>query len=87
MKIATITSSGTECAAIETMRGYIRLDVLNEEKRTEWPLTVEKLISSGEGKNLARWYNAGGEKILANITRRMLVERDSAQITGESAEF
>lgn len=82
MRIVRIKSGGSESAAIEISSGFVRLDVLNEEKRTAWPEDFEELVYGGEGAALARWYEAGGETLLENISRRFVVPREKAEITG-----
>ena len=83
MKIATIKSGGSESAAVVIPRGYVRLDVFNEEKRTEWPTVLDELVSSGEAERLNRWYLAGGKAVLANISRTFVVPQEEAEVIGE----
>lgn len=83
MKLVTIRSRGTEAAAVMIERGFVRIDTLNEEKRSSWPETLEELVGSGQAELLNRWYLAGGRTVLENMSRRLIVTPDEAEITGE----
>lgn len=83
MKLVTIRSRGTEAAAVMIERGFVRIDTLNEEKRSSWPETLGELVGSGQAELLNRWYLAGGRTVLENMSRRLIVTPDEAEITGE----
>lgn len=87
MKLVTIEYRGRRSAAVVIKRGYVALDMLNEEKRSDWPVSLDKLISSGEAERLAVWYAAGGRAILENMSRALIVPHEEARETGESYEI
>ncbi len=86
MKLVTIEYRGRRSAAVVTERGYAALDMLNEEKRSDWPTELEKLIESGDAARLASWYRAGGKGILENMSRVLIVTREEARETGDMYE-
>lgn len=79
MQIVSIKSNGTECAAIITERGYVRIDVLNEEKRSFWPESFDVLKNSPELPRLLTWYDAGGKTVLHNFSSKLIVPRAQAE--------
>ena len=86
MKLVTIEYRGRRSAAVAVERGYVALDMLNEEKRSDWPTELEKLVASGDAARLASWYRAGGKTILENMSRALIVPREEARETGEPYE-
>ena len=82
MKLVTIEYRGRRSAAVVIARGYVALDILNEEKRSDWPTDMKKLVESGD----ASWYRAGGKTILENMSRALIVAPDEARETGETYE-
>ena len=86
MKLVTIEYRGRRSAAVVIERGYVALDMLTEEKRSDWPTELEKLVASGDAARLASWYRAGGKTILENMSRALIVAPDEARETGETYE-
>lgn len=86
MKLVTIEYRGRRSAAVVIERGYVALDMLNEEKRSDWPTELEKLVASGDAARLASWCRAGGKTILENMSRALIVAPDEARETGEVYE-
>lgn len=87
MKLVTIEYRGRRSAAVVIARGYVALDILNEEKRSDWPTDLDRLVSSGDAARLASWYRAGGKTILENMSRALIVRREEAAETGEMLEI
>lgn len=83
MKLVTIRSKGSEGAAVVIKRGFVMIATLNEEKRSDWPEDLEKLVESGQAEMLDRWYLAGGRTILENMSRRLIVTPEEAEIVSE----
>ncbi len=83
MKLVTIRNNGKEVAAVVIERGFVRIDTLNEEKRSDWPERLEELVSSGQAELLNRWYLAGGRTVLENISRKLIVTPEAAEVIGE----
>lgn len=83
MKLASLLIDGKAAAAIVIPRGYVLLETLNGVKRTEWPTELEALKKSSELPHLIRWYNAGGKTIVENLSRKLIVETEAAEPTGE----
>ena len=83
MKLVTIRNNGKEVAAVVIERGFVRIDTLNEEKRSDWPERLEELVSGGQAELLNRWYLAGGRTILENISRKLIVTPEAAEVVGE----
>ena len=83
MKLVTIRSKGSEGAAVVIERGFVRIATLNEEKRSDWPEDLERLVESGQAELLDRWYLAGGRTILENMSRRLIVTPEEAEIVSE----
>ena len=87
MKLVTIEYRGRRSVAVVIIaRGYVALDILNEEKRSDWPTDMKKLVESGDSARLASWYRAGGKTILENMSRALIVAPDEARETGEVYE-
>lgn len=86
MKLVTIEYRGRRSAAVVIARGYVALDILNEEKRSDWPTDMKKLVESGDAARLASWYRVGGKTILENMSRALIVPPDEARETGEVYE-
>ena len=80
MKLVTIEYRGRRSVAAVIARGYVALDVLNEEKRSDWPTDMKKLVESGDAERLASWYHVGGKTILENMSRALIVTREEAEI-------
>lgn len=87
MKLVTIEYRGRSSAAVVIERGYVALDILNEEKRSDWPTDMKKLVESGDVARLASWYRAGGKTILENMSRALIVTREEAEIKGAPVEI
>ncbi len=83
MKLVTIRSKGSEGAAVVIERGFVRIATLNEEKRSDWPEDLERLVASGQAEMLDRWYLAGGRTILENMSRRLIIPFEDAEVLGE----
>ena len=47
MKLVTIEYRGRRSVAVVIARGYVAHDILNEEKRSDWPTDMKKLVESG----------------------------------------
>ena len=86
MKLVTIEYRGRRSAAVVIARGYVALDVLNEEKRSDWPTEMGRLVDSGDAARFASWYRAGGKTLLENMSRALIVAPDEARETGEVYE-
>ena len=86
MKLATIEYRGRRSVAVVIARGYVALDVLNEEKRSDWPTEMDRLVESGDAARFASWYRAGGKTLLENMSRTLIVAPDEARETGETYE-
>ena len=87
MKLVTIEYRGRHSVAVVIARGYVALDILNEEKRSDWPTDMKKLVESGDAERLASWYRAGGETILENMSRALIVTREEAEIKDGPVEI
>ncbi len=83
MKLVTIRSKGSEGAAVVIERGFVRIATLNEENRSDWPEDLERLVASGQAEMLDRWYLAGGRTILENMSRRLIIPFEDAEVLGE----
>ena len=86
MKLATIEYRGRRSVAVVIARGYVAFDVLNEEKRSDWPTEMDRLVESGDAARFASWYRAGGKTLLENMSRTLIVPPDEARETGEVYE-
>ena len=86
MKLATIEYRGRRSVAVVIARGYVALDVLNEEKRSDWPTEMGRLVDSGDAARFASWYRAGGKTLLENMSRTLIVPPDEVRETGEVYE-
>ncbi len=87
MKLVEIEYRGRRSAAVVTERGYVALDILNAEKRTDWPTELSRLAASGDAARLCAWYAAGGKMILENMSRTLIVKRGEARETGDVLEI
>ncbi len=87
MKLVTIEYRGKRSAAVAVERGYVALDMLNEEKRSDWPTILEKLVASGDAARFASWYRAGGKSVLENMSRALIVTCEEAVVEGEPVEI
>ena len=86
INLLTIEYRGRRSAAVVIARGYVALDVWNEEKRSDGPTDMKKLVEIGDAARLASWFCAGGKTILENMSRALIVAPDEARETGEVYE-
>lgn len=64
MRAAAIAWNGRETLAIETSAGYVPIEVINENERAEWRLTLQELLDNGEWERLCAWHREGGGRKL-----------------------
>ncbi|MDO5115835.1 MAG: hypothetical protein Q4D58_07045 [Synergistaceae bacterium] len=85
MKLATIKmkKDGKEYAAFVIPRGFVTLERFNEEKRSDWPTSLDALLAGGQVELLNRWYMAGGGRIVENMSRRLITAPEEAELVGE----
>lgn len=72
MRLATISRSGTEEAALVLPEGILPLAALNRLTQRAWPTELFALIASGELAALNTWYRSGGREACARFSTELL---------------
>ena len=72
MRLATITTDGQEHLAICLKSGFVRIRDLNREFRSQWPETMEQLLTTGRLTALNDWYRQKGRLALDSSAHLVL---------------